>query len=322
MTLDVVVTDKSGKPVSGLDQPDFTLLDNKEPQKILAFHAVQGGGPTSDPPVQAFLILDEVNAGFSSASVERIQLEKFLKQSGGELPVPVTLVFLTDAGAAIGTVSSRDGNALVADLEKQKFGLRTVNRSQGFYGAGDRVQLCIQALEQLAALEATKPGRKLAIWISPGWPLLTGPRVELTNKVQATLFQNIVQISDALRRADLTMYSIDPLGTNDAGGFRTMYYKDFLKGVKSANQVQIGNLGLQVIADQSGGRVLNSSNDIAGEIATCMNDASSFYVLSFESAVGDGPNDYHALEVKMDKSGLTAHTRTGYYAQPDTGAAR
>jgi len=318
MTLDVVVTDKSGKPVSGLDQQNFTLLDNKEPRKILSLHAVQDGGATSDPPVEAFLILDEVNAGFSNASVERIQLEKFLKQSGAELPVPVTLVFFTDAGTSMGTVSSRDGNALLADLEKQKLGLRTVTRSQGFYGAGDRVQLGIQALEQLAALEATKPGRKLAIWISPGWPLLTGPRVELTNKIQASIFQSIVQISDALRRADLTIYSIDPLGTNDAGGFRTMYYKDFLKGVKSPNQVQIGNLGLQVIADQSGGRVLNSSNDIAGEIATCVNDASSFYVLSFESAVGDGPNDYHALEIKMDKSGLTAHTRTGYYAQPDT----
>jgi hypothetical protein len=32
---------------------------------------------------------------------------------------------------------------------------------------------------------------------------------------------------------------------------------------------------------------------------------------------GDGPNEYHALEIKLGKPGLTARTRTGYYAQPE-----
>jgi hypothetical protein len=86
--------------------------------------------------------------------------------------------------------------------------------------------------------------------------------------------------------------------------------------VKKPSQVQIGNLGLQVLAHQSGGRVLNSSNDVAGEIATCVTDASAFYVITFDGLPGDGPNEYHALDMKMDKPGLTAHTRTGYYAQP------
>ena len=86
--------------------------------------------------------------------------------------------------------------------------------------------------------------------------------------------------------------------------------------MKKARQVQIGNLALQVLAAQSGGRVLNSDNDVAGEIATCVADANAFYVLSFDGLPGDGPNEYHALEIKIDKPGLTARTRSGYYAQP------
>src|ERR1700722_8452956 len=39
ISIDVVVTDKSGKPVPGLQQQDFTLLDDKQPQPILSFHA-------------------------------------------------------------------------------------------------------------------------------------------------------------------------------------------------------------------------------------------------------------------------------------------
>ncbi|MGA2883463.1 MAG: VWA domain-containing protein, partial [Bryobacteraceae bacterium] len=90
----------------------------------------------------------------------------------------------------------------------------------------------------------------------------------------------------------------------------------FVKGVKRARQTQIGDLGLQVIATQTGGRVLNSNNDVTGEIATCMNDANAFYVVTFDGLVGDGPNEYHALEIKLDKPGVKALTRTGYYAQP------
>lgn len=41
--LDVVVTDKAGKPVTGLQAQDFTLLDNKNPQKIVYFKALLSG---------------------------------------------------------------------------------------------------------------------------------------------------------------------------------------------------------------------------------------------------------------------------------------
>jgi hypothetical protein len=43
--LDVMVTDKSGKPVSGLDLKDFTLLDNSLPAKILSFQAYPSEQP-------------------------------------------------------------------------------------------------------------------------------------------------------------------------------------------------------------------------------------------------------------------------------------
>jgi len=109
---------------------------------------------------------------------------------------------------------------------------------------------------------------------------------------------------------------VDPLGTSDAAGLRTIYYETFLKGVKKPSQVQIGNLGLQVFAEHSGGRVFNSSNDLEGEIAASVRDADAFYEVTFEGLRGDGPNEFHALEMKADRPGLTARTQTGYYAQP------
>jgi VWFA-related protein len=314
ITLDVVVADKHGDPVSGLNQQDFTLLDNKGPQKLLAFQAVTG--PATDPPVSVILLVDEANASFSSVATERDQLEKFFRLDGGALALPVSIDFLSDAGLAIGDNSSKDGNAMAAELVQRQTALRTIRRSQGFYGAADRVGLALQAIARLADTEAPKPGRKLVIWVSPGWPLLANPNIEYSTKNRQNLFSTIVAVSDELRQAGITLYAVDPLGTSDAVGYQTTEYKVFLKGVKNQGQAQVGNLALQVIATQSGGLVLNSSNDIAGEIAKCVRDASAFYVISFDGLPGDGPNEYHALDVKIDKPGLTARTRAGYYAQP------
>jgi len=313
MTLDVVVTDKSGRPIPGLQQQDFTLMDNKRPQKIVSFQAVEGGTATADPPVEVILLVDEVNTSPSQVAFARDQIERFLRRNGGQLARPVSTVIFTDSGITIVDTSSRDGNAVIADLRQKQTGLRSIVRSSD-YGASVRVELSLNSLQQLVLYEAPRPGRKLAVWISPGWPLVSAP---LTSKQEQDVFNHIVAFSDRLREAGITLYEIDPLGVADAGGVGTSLYQDFLKPVRKAREAQFGNLGLQVLAYQSGGRVLNSSNDVAGEIEACVADANAFYVLSFDGLPGDGPNEYHALEIKIAKPGLKARTRSGYYAQPE-----
>lgn len=317
ITLDVVVTDKSGKPVAGLQQQDFTLLDDKQPQKIVSFQATRmpanENAATTDTPVQAILLIDAVNTSYHSVSYERQQLQKFLQQNGGHLALPTSLFVMTDTSQAQSDVT-RDGNALVEALNSNQSGLRIIGRSQGFYGGADRVQISLSTLEKLVSHLATEPGRKLLIWLSPGWPLLSGPGVELSAKDQAWLFQTVVRLSDELRAARITLYNVNPLGMDESLG-RTFYYQSFLKGLSSAKQAQNGNLGLQVLAAQSGGTVLTSSNDITKLVASCVTDATAYYTLTFDSPPADHPNEYHSLQVKIDKPGLTARTRTGYYTQ-------
>jgi VWFA-related protein len=314
VTLDVVVADQSGHALPGLQQQNFTLLDDKQPQKLTSFRAAENPAATPDPPVEVVLVLDEVNTSFHDVAIARQQVEKFLGQNGGELAWPVSLVFFSPPGAA-GGAPSRDGKALIAELNQHQTRLRGPTRAQGLSGAVERANLSVRTLGQLIDYQTARPGRKLVVWVSPGWSILSTPRVELSSKDQEGLFKSIVGISAGLRRARITLYNVNPVGSG--GGVLKSYYKDFLKGVKTENQVRIGNVALQVFAYQSGGLVLNTSNDLAGEIATCVNDANAFYSLSFEGAIGDGPNEYHALEVTVDKPGLEARTRSGYYAQPE-----
>ena len=315
IALDVQVSEKSGAPVRGLEKQDFTVLDDKRPQNILSFHAVDGSA-TPDPPVEIILVIDAVNVGFQAVTYERSELKKFLLQNDGKLAQPTSLIFFTDAGAQMQTASSRDGKVLAALYNQYETGLRSINRAQGFWGAAERFEMSLKALNSFVEYERPRPGRKLMIWFSPGWPLLSGPNVQLTSKDEQHFFDSIVAASGGLRLARITLYAIDPLGLADAGGIRTSYYEEFLKGVTKPDRAQAANLSLQVLAVQSGGRVLNSSNDITGEIADCTSDADAFYVLSFEGARADHPNEYHAIELKVDKPGTKVRTRTGYYAQP------
>ncbi|MGA3087280.1 MAG: VWA domain-containing protein [Terriglobales bacterium] len=314
IALDVQVTDKSGTPVRGLQAADFSILDDKQPQKIVSFQAVDAAAPTtSDPPVEVVLVVDGVNTGFQTVSREREQIRKFLLQNGGKLAWPVSLVVFSDQGTNVQNDSSRDGNALAALYDRYETGLRSVTRSQGIYGAEDRFSMSLNAINWLVSNEKTRPGRKLVIWLSGGWPLLSGPNIQLSQKELQQLFQSVVAVSTAMRQADVTLYTVDPLGLTDF--LRSRYYEQFLKGVSSASRVVPGNLGLQVLSVQSGGRVFTSSNDLTAAIADCVADAGVFYVLSFDSLPADHADEYHALRVTVDKPGMTARARTGYYDQ-------
>lgn len=315
ISLDVVVTDKAGNPVPGLQQQDFTLLDDKQPKQITSFRASPAADQASDP-IQAILLVDAVNSSERGVSYQGEQLQEFFRRDGGHLPIPTSLIIFTDTSTHIQPQPTQDGNILAVALRENNPGLRAIGRSGGFYGAAERLQLSLQTLQGIIQHEAKQPGRKLLIWISPGWPLLSGPNVELSKKQLEGIFREIVTLSAQLREARVTLYAVDPFGMADAATFRTFYYETFLKGVTSANKVDNGDLALQVLAVQSGGRVMNSSNDVPALIATCFTDAKAYYSISFESPPADHPDEYHALAVKVDKPGLTARTRTGYYAQP------
>ena len=310
INLDVVVTPKSGGPVAGLQQQDFAVMVNKTSQPIVAFKAVAG----AQEPVEVVLLIDAVNTSYPTIGYERGQIANFLLANGGRLAYPTTLAVMTDTGTQIQQSFTNDGKAINDSFEHYAVGLRDIRRSAGFYGAAERYQISVKSLEMLVAQEATHPGRKIILWLSPGWPLLSGPGVRIDPKEEQQLFRTIVGFSAEMRQARITLYSINPNGVDEGPG-RTFYYEEFVKGVAKPSQTQPGNLSAQVLATQSGGLVL-SSTDIASSLKQSVADLDAYYEISFDPLPAEQPNEYHSIEVKVDKPGLAARTRTGYYSQP------
>jgi len=314
ITLNVVVTDKAGHPIQGLQKSDFTLLDDRQPVEIRSFAAHTWAGGSASPEA-VFLLIDEVNTGFDTVGIEREQIESFLRRDGGHLPVPMAIFVLSDNGLNQLTSVSTDGNSLADVLHKKNGELRALGRSGGFYGGADRFDISLRGLGSLSNYLARAQGRKLVIWISPGWWTFDNPDVIVSDKQERTFFSMLVANSAAMRNADVTLYAVDPRGTNDAGTLYEFIWESYLKPVKKPERSQPGNLALQVMAQHTGGRVLVGSNDVAGEIAACTEDASAWYTITFDPQRADKADTWHDLQVKVDKPGVTVRTLNGYYAQ-------
>jgi VWFA-related protein len=320
--LDVVIRDDSGKPVSGLEGKDFTLFDNNRVEPILSFSArdeshlnqsvPQPAISAAEPPVQIILLIDAVNLPLDQVSFARQQIENYLRQNQGHLAYPTSLFFLTGSGLRVQPRPSVDGNALAAVLDQIAPSLHTIRSSQGSTAELDRFRLSVRQLLSIAENSTAKPGRKLLIWVGPGWPMMESSNFQFSAKDQAGYFHLITELSTRLREARIALYSVSGV-TLGAG---TLRYQVYLKGVKSASHADTGNLALKVLAEQSGGRVVNPDNDLVGQINNCMVDAGAFYTLSFDPPKTDQPDEYHDMKVVIDKPGMKARTSTGYYNQP------
>jgi VWFA-related protein len=313
--LDVVVTPKSGPPVSGLELQDFTVLDNGIPQ-FIDLKAVDG----RQAPIEVILVIDAVNMGFREVAVTREEVDKFLKTDGGRLAHPTEVVILTDKGLQVQGDFSQDGNAISTAL-----GHYTVPNIGS--GAPDRFQISFQGFAELVAQERERPGRKMIIWVSPGWPPL---RDKVADSMQEHLFGNGVELWKQLREGRITVYSVDPSAIVDlepgltavgTSRLRPSDENSYADNASRPGEIHSIGLTLPVIAIQTGGLALYPGNDIASELQRCMADADAYYEISFEPAIADQPNEFHRLEIRIAKPGLIGRTRQGYYWQA-SGAER
>jgi VWFA-related protein len=311
MTLDVVVAGKSGAPVSGLQAADFTLLDNNSPQPLSSFQAVSGIAAKADPPVELILVLDALNTGIVTVEKARQSLTSLFREDDGVLALPTSLIVLSDRGFTIQDHPTRDGKALMEFLSKNTTALRE-HRGNGWEIDTERRDLSLRALRGIVAEEGKRPGRKLLVWIGRGWASLGTELGGMSDKWRHDEFVHVVEFSDALRQANMTLYSVDPQGV----GIHEHWEDSAYKGVPSERQVNYASLVLQVLVRQTGGLELESSNDIAQMVHQCMADANAYYLLTFTAPAAAHANEFHGIEVKVNKPGLTARTRSVYYSQP------
>ena len=313
IAIDVEVTDKLGRPVLGLETANFKLFDNGRQQKILSFRVVDKAHPP-DVPLAVRIVIDAVNSDPILVARERDGLSAFLAQTSGKLDHPTSIWILENSGLTQVAGPSQDIASLLTSLHEMQPRLGIVNRSSGVWGDVERTGQAIRLLKQEVAPDTRTPGRKLILFLSPGWPLLLNYEPDSRRPV----FADIVTLSNGLRQSCISLYTLDPFSSGTPiqprnFGSISSAYDAFLKPPRKIADAHYGDLSLQVLSEHSGGQVLTTSNDIKAELNSALRGASSWYRLVFPRASGARANEYHALRVAVDKPGVKIRTTAGYY---------
>jgi VWFA-related protein len=339
IVLNVEVTDAAGTPITGLEPGDFTLIEDRQPRSIASFRPVEGEAVPVPP--QVMLLLDAVNNSSRDLANDRKGVESFLRQSTEPLPYPTAIAVLSDGEITSGALT-RDRGALLNELgdlspsfhpiacangyNPNDTGLRGVGMPAGIPAMApsnsqlnclnERFVTSINALTRFAKSQVDIPGRVILIWIGSGWPLLSDKQFSPDDEsLKAGFFSNLVQVSSALRESQVTLDVLLPSSLFRTAESRNAHDDAFFDGVPKQDEVTAASLGLQALAHQSGGQVLIGARNIPAGVAACMADAKSFYELTFDSPPAAQFGEYHSLQVKVDRPGLTVRTNTVYYAE-------
>lgn len=307
LRFDVVVTDKTGAPVSGLKQEDFTLLDDGREQSLVSFHAYDAS-EKPDPPSEIILVLDALNLSPQQLTTADREVEHFL-QTAGRLDHPTLVYRLSDSGL-FASQQSTDGDALARQIADPsalravwREPVRLIEPQLTTEYANDRNRSSLKALGAITIEARQRHGHKLLLWIGPGWPVQAGGN---------SSFDEIVEFSTRLREARVQLDSITAWPAPD-GAFM---YQKFLTGVRLAKEAVPGNLSLDVLATQSGGVVVPAASHLAMLIRQCIEHVDDFYTLTFDPPPTTRPDDYHAIQVAVNRPNLSVRTNHAYYNEP------
>ncbi len=327
VVLDVVVTDKAGNVVTGLERKNFTVYEDSTPQTILSFESPAQHELPADVKIDStaelkkapqapvtILVLDELNTNFQDMSYARYELKKYLLAQPAELPEPTTLLAATNTKFEVIEDYTRDRQALIDALDKHvaQYPWRLMQSGKGGPGAAERLAMSLGSLEQIAQASAGHPGRKNLIWVGRGFPAVNTN--ESTDKEAAVIQNAVEQVIDELRDTRITLTELDP--TIDATDTVEIETPDDLDAAEdeNGNDPFPGDVNFRLLAPATGGRVYFSRNDVDAELASIIRDGNNYYTLSYSPTNrNDTAQPYRRIRVTVDRPGLTATTRNGYY---------
>ena len=326
--LDVVVTDKHGKPVRTLLKDEFTIQEEGDDQAIASFEAPSGHAPVpleenlrsaadrksaSQPQAKAMvssaltiLVLDELDTLVLDQAYARREIRQYLQSHGPRLPEPTALMALEEKRLELLHDYTSDAKALEIALERHPaqlpFRLMT---GEGLTGSSQRLAEALEALREIAAANGQFAGRKNVVWIGSGFPSLNYLRAQPSDK--ARLLGYVRETSDLLWKGRLAVYTLDPRGLEVVH-----------ENIGSPLEPTVSELVFEQLAPETGGRIFRGLNDLHLQIATSVEDGDSYYSLSYYPSHREWNGSFRKIRVVMRNPELTARTRNGYYATPDS----
>lgn len=347
--VEVVVLDKDRQPVKGLTAGEFQVSDEGKPTPVSVFSTVDlpdgWGFPKSwmkdnpfavaandsDYPRLIVLVLDDAVIPADPHTAQSVR--DIARMVLGQLrPSDLGAVFFSLNKSAVQNFT-RDTAILESAVNRFGPGFVTFVAEPGAGGLDTDAHYYVASLATLRRavkyLTDAPQGQKLIVHVSPGIPIdftqLAPARAGQPmgqRDVQAALRTEQRLLFDEARRANISVYSIDPGGLK---GIETYIATRLIaRGVSAVNAFRVAhgkavlNLdSLRDVADGTGGFAVVDTDDFRTGINALFYENQSFYVLGFVPSSTDTSQRERRLEVRLpDHPGFTVKARTRYRLDP------
>ena len=315
VTVDVAVTDASGRALIDLKPTDFELREGGAPLPLESVRLVRvAAGSPAGPPALIESAADERRAaGQEQARLFAIFLDEYHVAGGAETDrVRETLLRFVDRDVSprdllvvmkpldsLLTIRlSRDHQAVrraIASFEGRKGDYAPRNAYERDYIAGTpahidvaRSQVALSAINALAVHLGSLTDRRKALIVA------TGSVERFDRRRGQEYLPTIDTIIQSANRSNVSVYPFDP--------------RDASAGEPAAAD-------LRRLADETDGRPIAADAESGLRRATA--DSSAYYLLSFRSAHPDD-GTFRELQARVTRPGAVVRARKGYWtASPD-----
>ncbi len=197
------------------------------------------------------------------------------------------------------------------------------------YRTGTRELMTLEAFKVLAKAVAGYSGRKNLLWLSEGFPVSFAPDSSKPDeRYTRDYFTLMRQTSEQLSSAQMAIYPIDIRGLAGMGvsaNFNGRNAVGLQGGVspyaallhKQSQELQEAHYGMDDIAEQTGGKAFYNSNDLKFAMRRSMEQGNTYYTLAYVPENKNWDGRYRQIKVKVDRPGVQAQYRKGYFALPE-----
>jgi VWFA-related protein len=196
-----------------------------------------------------------------------------------------------------------------------------------------RVDETAEAMLAISRFLGGYPGRKNLLWFSESFPTWLAPDAEFGRQPfegTADYGDKIKKASQALTDARIAVYPVDARGLEPDQLYASsssphLDQKNPGQGLarqisRDSNARSDAQATMEQIAQATGGKICDNTNDLSGCVQGALQDSSAYYELGYypDDAKWDGK--FHKIAVKSTQHGVKLRYRTGYFAtDPDAG---
>jgi VWFA-related protein len=208
------------------------------------------------------------------------------------------------------------------------------------YEATDRTEMTAEALGNLARYLARIPGRKNLIWFSSRFPISFFPVAGSKTDVQvaqpasglnpgsaptpqpkesAQVAQQsgvLKETADLLTVSRIAVYPVGARGveTTISGGAQEESGISLAGLAREHGEIASNYAVMAALASETGGQVIQNSNDLSGAVAHAIENSGHYYTISYTPTDNTMDGNFRSVQIKLTGAKYKLSYRQGYYA--------